>query len=748
MAVTIFSVKEPASPKLKANAWMQDAIERYFQISLYLLILIGFFTLASTGRLDALSVMFVSAALLFRGYLLLKGRNLVIPEPWTSYLTLAYVVFYVADFSLISSSFVAATVHLVLFSMVVKIFSVQRDRDHFYLAILSFLEVLAAAVLTVDTVFFAAFSIFMLLAVTTFISMEMKRSAAAASARAATTMFNPVGQAIGHASGTRLKKMRLSLSATGLVLMVAILAGAAVIFFILPRISAGYLSNYVPRNEFVSGFSDNVRLGEIGAIQQSNAVVMHVQVEGDRGGSFDLRWRGVALGNFDGFRWYNPPQQLEMLRSLDGRFNLARLRARWGALMGEPVGSLHARLVQYRVLMEPIGASVFFLAGSPEVLWSGAREIALDPSGAIYNASRDPISSYTVFSNLQQPNGADLRAAASKQPPEIALRYLQLPRVDPRVRTLAIQLTAASPSPYEKALALELYLKTHFGYTLQLPTSPARDPLANFLFERKEGHCEYFASSLAVMLRAVDIPARIVNGFRTGEFNDLTGSYIIRARDAHSWVEAYFPGQGWVSFDPTPPATRGLPSAWTRIMLYVDATREFWREWIINYDFLHQRTLSTEVSSSGRRFFQNAGHNIHSHYAAILERARRLQRQIQRSPGTWTLWGIWLAAALLLLINARRLWRAWRRRQVAANPERAPSSAASIWYARMIHRLARRGWRKRPAQTPREFVRTIQDPPLQNSVARFTSHYERARFGASPEDAQRLPELYEEIKSL
>jgi len=92
----------------------------------------------------------------------------------------------------------------------------------------------------------------------------------------------------------------------------------------------------------------------------------------------------------------------------------------------------------------------------------------------------------------------------------------------------------------------------HYGYTLQLLSTPVADPLANFLFVRKQGHCEYFASSMAVMLRTLHIPARVVNGFRSDEFNDVTGNYVVRAKNAHSWVEAYFPGYGWTTFDPTP----------------------------------------------------------------------------------------------------------------------------------------------------------------------------------------------------
>src|SRR5512146_2293721 len=141
-----------------ARPTLPRAVERYFEASLFLLIVTGFATLASTGRLDALSLLVVCAALFFRGYLLLRDRKLVIAERWTSYFTVAYVLFYFADYYFLSGSFVTASVHLVLFSMVVELFSVQRDRDHLYLAILAFLAVLAAAVLTVDTAFLGVFA--------------------------------------------------------------------------------------------------------------------------------------------------------------------------------------------------------------------------------------------------------------------------------------------------------------------------------------------------------------------------------------------------------------------------------------------------------------------------------------------------------------------------------------------------------------------------------------------------------------
>ena len=167
------------------------AIERYFDVSLFLLLVTGFITLASTGRLDLGSIVFVSAALLLRAYMLLRNLTWKIPDRWTTYLTLAYVAVYLADLFLISANFVTATVHLVLFSMVVKVFSVHRERDNVYLAILAFLAVLAASVLTVDTTFLISFCIFLLLAVSTFISMEMKRSLKKSTAQAQSTWPRP-----------------------------------------------------------------------------------------------------------------------------------------------------------------------------------------------------------------------------------------------------------------------------------------------------------------------------------------------------------------------------------------------------------------------------------------------------------------------------------------------------------------------------------------------------------------------------
>jgi len=710
---------------------LPTALQRYFEVALYLLVVCGFGTLASTGGLDLPTILLVVAALFFRGYLLVARRTLLIPESWTTTLTLAYVAFYLADYFVFSGLFVSATVHLVLFVMVVRLFSTRRDRDYYFLAIIAFLMVLAAAVLTVDSTFLLAFAAFMLMAVVTCILLEMRNSSASATVRAKSSNDELVQ-----------RKMAISLASASPVLALLILLGAAGIFFILPRISNGYFSAFARGRVMSTGFSDQVQLGQIGEIQQSNSVVMHIQIDGDPHGSYDLKWRGVTLNNFVGNTWSNPHAQHAVVSVGAGRFilwqNAARLKR------SQRAGQ--AQVIHYRVLMEPLIGNVFFLAPTARLLQGNYRLVSMDNGDSVFDLDPEhPIGRYEATSDIAQPQPTELRTAGSDYPPEILLNYLQLPTVDRRVVALAKEITASAENNYDKAAAIELYLRTKFGYTLQLPRTVPRDPVASFLFERKQGHCEYFASSMAIMLRTLGIPSRVVNGFRTGEFNDITSQYLVRASNAHSWVEAYFPGYGWISFDPTPAAPAQLHTGWSRSMLYLDAMASFWREWVVNYDAGHQYNLGREATRNSLEWFQRTRNWARQRHEALLAAARRVSRRISESPGKWSVSVAMIAFLLMVGANAKRLWRGLRNRRLAARPEKSPSLAATIWYERMTRMLARKGWAKSPAQTPAEFLVSIQNEVVREPASKFTEHYEAARFGGSSDDAQRLPELYEEI---
>ena len=711
---------------------LSQAVNRYFELSVYLLVLVGFGTLASTGGLDLPTILLAGGALALRGYVLATRRTVVISEHWTTPLTIGYFVFYGADYLLLSRSFLSATVHMVLFAVVVRTFSLRRDRDYTMLAILAFLMVLASAVLTVDSVFMLFFAVFMLMAVVTFILMEMRRSGQAARFQARHSS---------DAQEHRHLAFSLARVTPGLVLM--ILIGAAAMFFLLPRMSTGYLGGYSYGTDFSTGFSDRVQLGRIGQIQQSDAVVMHIQIDGDRDGRHELAWRGVALANFDGKNWSNQREQYVLYREADGSFRIP--------LLGQGVArawTSRYHLIHYRVLMEPIGTNIFFLAPWARRVEGAYRTLQIDSGGAVSDLdSQRSVSLYEADSDISTPAAAELRTAGNNLP-QFAPAYLQLPNLglDPRIPRLAAQIASSASNNYDKAIAVERYLQSHYAYTLQLPRSAVADPLANFLFERKQGHCEYFASSMAVMLRTLGIPSRVVNGFRSDEFNDVTGYYVVRGKNAHSWVEAYFPGYGWVTFDPTPGGAIESPQGWGRVMLYLDAAASFWREWVVSYDTSHQYVLGQSLMSGTRGFWERGRMWARLRYERLLDWARRSQRRVGHSPGRWFAISVALALVLMVLGNAGRITRMVRARQLQAHPERSPNQAATMWYERMARYLARRGLQKPETQTAREFVRVIEDEHLRRRVGEFTDAYESARFGNSSEDAVRLPELYEEVE--
>ncbi len=717
------------TPSQAGELSLAAAIRRYLDVSLFLLVFTGFGTLASTGRLDLPTVFLASGALLVRGFALARRRQVLLTERWTNLLTIGCVVFFIADEFVISRAFLGSLVHLVLFVMLVRLFSAQTDRDHFFLAGLSFAMVLAAAVLTVDSTFLVALAGFVLVATSTFILMEMMHACTKSSVQGRDPNVPRA-----------YRKLSFAIATIAPVLLVLIFAAGGVIFFILPRVSTGYFSAYAAGNDLSTGFSDRVELGRIGQIQQSRAVVMHVRVEGDTAGAAELKLRGVTLNNFDGHSWSNTHEKSVLRRGPDGRFDFRN----------QSTDSLRAtgRPVHYEVTMEPFVNDIFFLLQNPQSLQGNYRQLSVDPAVDVYDFDPEhPVTRYEADSVLpmRTSRGAKNRTTASPAP--VLREYLQLPAVDPRVKELAQKITANSSGPFERASALEGYLRSHFGYTLQLPTTRPQDPIANFLFERRQGHCEYFASAMAVMLRSLGIPSRVVNGFSGGEFNDVSSQYVIRASEAHSWVEAFIPGEGWVEFDPTPAGGDLVSGGSNRFMLYMDAMASFWREWIVNYDLGHQFSLAQETGRGSRQLVSHAQSWAKSRYERMLAWARRTQEKIGQSTVVWGERALVVFLMVLAIVSVPKVVALVRKMRLVRRPERAPQVAATLWYERMLHHLARHGWEKSPAQTPDEFASAIKDELLRDRVERFTERYEGARFGNSAEEAARLPELYEEVKS-
>jgi protein-glutamine gamma-glutamyltransferase len=732
-----------------------SAVHRHFEISLYFLLLTGVLTLVSTGKLDLVATLALPAAMLFKGYRWWHNKGPEISNRAANWLTIAYFVFFPFDLWIFSRMLAAgaqnpalyaallATVHLMLFATVVRLYSATTTRHYLFLTMMAFCAMLASAILTVDTVFLAFFFIFLGLAVSTFVALEMWRSAQG-------TVTRPMES--GTVAATELHN---ALSVTSIGIAFGSLVVGAIIFLILPRISGGYMSGLNLQPQMISGFSDDVELGEIGEIKKSSMVVMRITVDGGLLAASGVHWRGVALTRFDGKRWYNEPHEPTTLTS-PGDGDWFHLNPNDGNVPKS------GKQIQYKVLLEPIGSTALFFASEPQRVrghfvddtsrpFNQRRTYLLeDFTGSIFNPYHNYSRlEYEASSVIPRPPLDALRAASSEYPAEIRDLYLQLPALDPRIPALAKEITARDTTPYDKARSLEEYLRSHYGYTLDLTGPPQADPLPYFLFQRRAGHCEYFASAMTVMLRTLGIPARYINGFQTGEYNDIAGDLLVRASDAHSWVEAYFPGFGWLTFDPTPPSNEKPPGFFAQIMHYWDWFQLQWGEWVINYDFVHQITAAQNLG----RFSRDWAERLRAEFTGLRRRATRQlemwQFQISRSSagrtGTIVIFAIIGIAALILRPEVRRrLALLWRTRVVPAR-EMTPH-LATLQYLEMLRVLARGGIRKTDAQTPMEFAASLPNGTLAAPVFELTTIYQAARYGAKPADPQRASSLIQRIQ--
>jgi hypothetical protein len=189
------------------------------------------------------------------------------------------------------------------------------------------------------------------------------------------------------------------------------------------------------------------------------------------------------------------------------------------------------------------------------------REVGCPPAaeaGCLDAQLRGATSTYDVVSWATDVTAEQLAAAPTDYPGEIASAYLQLPASLPqRVRSLADRLTDGAATPYAKAIRIQDYLRATYPYRLDVPRPlEGRDAVDYFLFDAPGGFCTYYASAMAVMLRAEDVPARVAVGYATGDYDFTHGAYRVPADAAHAWVEVYFPGYGWVEFEPTSARSR------------------------------------------------------------------------------------------------------------------------------------------------------------------------------------------------
>lgn len=354
------------------------------------------------------------------------------------------------------------------------------------------------------------------------------------------------------------------------------------VFMAFPRVSRGAVGRDPGTSTAVAGFADAVTLGAHGSVIGDNPEVV-LRVEFPSGNPPDpasLYWRGRSYDRFDGIRWTRS-------RGLRPSASTEWYRSRWPGPEVEQI--VYSARLNARILpaLHPVTA----------VRTTSNVHPLFDSSGdVLYWGSGDPV--YRATSKAMAPHPDSLRNASGNFLPGGGA-FLQLPRLDPAVIRLADSLVTGVESRYDRAVRIRDWFRSEFTYTRQLPATSGEATLEHFLFERRAGHCEYFSSAMIVLLRSVGVEAREVNGFLGGEWNTFGRYLAVTQNQAHSWVEVWFPGYGWVTFDPTPSTVAGQAAAATSrwpALLFLDGLQHRWNKWVLDYGPERQSALMDRLT--------------------------------------------------------------------------------------------------------------------------------------------------------
>lgn len=713
------------------------SFETFFRSISYAAVFCGFMALWVSGTFGILGTA-VFIAIMIAAWFFEGSRWQISERLGTVLIVLALPAYYLAfKFQLISFAGTETVVVGILANMIlslsaIKLLQRKGDRDWIFLYLMAFFEVLLAAGLSISALYLATFLVYLLVMVCAIIAYEMRRTAREVEHKIAGTVPSKQNTAPGIPFKLRLR--RLPIAAFGLITFIALLATP--LFFMLPRVGGAGLGGNQGKVGTRSGFSDKVTLGGFGRITENDAVVMRVRMENKADNLTDKYFRGVALDSFDNHTWTRAkPNTKEPF--VKGNSEVIKVDT--------PSG--RQDLTMQTIYLEPLDTSVLFALPRAIAFQGNFPILTKDTYGTVSYQWSTERSSYKVLSDRSQPSIERLRQDNMSYGEE-SKNYLQMPlNEDRRIFDLAYSIASKYSNRYDKAKAIEQYLQTNYGYTLEQKAG-GTEPLSDFLFNVREGHCEYFATAMAMMLRTQGVATRIVNGFHGGDYNDAADMTVVRQKNAHSWVEVYFPKENaWVTFDPTPFSGDGYGGAGSgitgTISKYLEALDALWIQYFVAFDNQEQSLLARTVKN-GFAEYQEKTSSYLGHIQAIATewwaevrgdngaaaRAVAIGYAIAAIAGVALVF--FLIRSLVRRIIALSIWRRFWKRLFAK-----PHASIIEFYDRMLALLAEKGFTREPHQTPLEFAYAVD---LTEAV-KITEKYNRVRFGEKDLSADEASEI-------
>jgi len=518
------------------------------------------------------------------------------------------------------------------------------------------------------------------------------------------------------------------------LLSIPIFVFTAVLFVMFPRVGLSLLLLGHARPERMIGFSDSVDLGGVGKLRTDPTIAMRVtypDLPAQPPPRLALYLRGTAFDHYDGRTWTRT-----QTRNVP-----VRLHGKYLPLQRYPHESTDRKLT---IELEPIDPPVLFLPDR-------AVALKLAPRGTPLFA-RLP----TIFAGAEEQlryartddRGLRYHVYVARTPPTSLHgltvpernRYLALPpALPPRVAALARTWTAGASGPAEQAKLIQSRLRREYAYDLESPSGAASNPLDHFLFESRRGHCEFYSTAMAILLRTLGVPSRNVAGFIGGTYNRFGDFYAVRQGDAHSWVEVYVDGSGWRRFDPTPPSDAAPQSEISGALAFlrdlVEAAAQRWSRHVIGYDLPQQMQL---LRSARRGYFDLRGSS------PLIREALASPRRLVAG----------LTGVLLLAFGV--YWLTRRRRRQGGRTPSAPTpqeiSATQVvgLYRSLERALAIRGVPRQTGTPPLAHARALEQlrHPIAADVLELTEIYQQVRFGGRPLDEKTRREYGLRVRAL
>lgn len=540
-------------------------------------------------------------------------------------------------------------------------------------------------------------------------------------------------------------------------------------FLLIPRlwVNRSFFNNETLEAEKqpLVGFAEKVQLGEMGEILESSERVLELSIYDNQTDEPVLVTDFVQMYGMD-----EPLFRGAVLSTYEnGSWSRIRRHSNWRLSNSQELKQEIDNLYRQEIVMESIGTNVLFVmqpVAGMDMLSKTENTLNLDTLEIrqTHPPEVDGNTKYNVFTAKDPAQNLQMNQLDNEE------LYLELPRKDlKRLIKYTRDLIAAHPelkTDQAKAKFLESHLRDsgEFSYTLNMSiVDPSIDPVEDFLFNRKTGHCEYYASSLALMLRAIGIPSRVISGFKGGDSGYLNNRFEVQQRYAHSWVEG-FVNQRWTTLDATPSLERAemvaqsAPSlgSWKGISKFFS---QFWTDYVIGVSFQRQKSTFYDPLLRAGKKIGNRLLDIRATTVSLFQSAKKFLS----SPRRWFSWegaaavfviaGLFFGLKWLFLVTLKLIRKLFAKDQDQANRMR---SAQIAFYERFQKLLERKGMIREQAETQQEFSHHVQadlkrelsQAELDNYPDEIARLYYQVRYGQHPLEPDQSAELDQKLATL